>query len=54
MKKKIKLDSATERLARALLATPPKHHDEMKLGRPVKNKRGPTKDRASSSKQRIA
>lgn len=53
MSKKPKLDKATERLLRKVLAMPPKPHDEMKVGRPSKKRRGP-KGRASSSKRRSA
>jgi hypothetical protein len=54
MTKKVELDPATVNLVKRVLAMPPKHHDEMKVGRPAsKKKRGP-KARASSSKRRSA
>ena len=37
--KKPDLDEATIRIMRRVLNTPPKHHDEMKVGRPVKQKK---------------
>jgi hypothetical protein len=50
---KPKLPEATLQLMRKMLAMPPKPHDEMKLGRPQKKKRGP-KGRAVSAKRRTA
>lgn len=47
-RKKTKLDPATEELARRVLAMPPKHNDDLRVGR-GKEKR-PIKDRAASSK----
>jgi len=44
--KKIDLDPGTVRLMRQMLNTPPKPHDEMKVGRPAKKKkRGPKRPR---------
>jgi hypothetical protein len=52
--KKIKLDDATVRVMKRVLAMPPKLHEDMKVGRLAnKKKRGP-KDRASSAKLRTA
>jgi hypothetical protein len=49
-----KLDKTTTDIAKRLLSMPPKHHEDMKVGRPSrKKKRGP-KDRASSAKPRSA
>jgi hypothetical protein len=43
--KKISLDPGTVQLAKRLLAMPPKHHDDLKVGRPAsKKKRGPKGD----------
>jgi hypothetical protein len=53
MTKKIELDPETASIAKRLLSLPPKHHDEMKVGRLQKKKRTP-KGRASSAKQRNA
>jgi hypothetical protein len=53
MTKKVKLDPETANIAKRLLALPPKHHDEMKVGRGGKKKLGP-KGRASSAKPRSA
>jgi hypothetical protein len=48
--KKPKLDPATVKVVKQVLAMPPKHQQDMKVGRAArKKKRGP-KDRASSSK----
>jgi hypothetical protein len=44
MVKKPDLDEATQRIARRILSTPPKPHDEMKLGKP-KGKPIPKKSR---------
>lgn len=49
-----KLDAATIRVMEKMLATPPKPHNEMKVGRPAKKKKRDPKDRASSSKRRSA
>jgi hypothetical protein len=50
--KKPDLDDATINVARRLLTMLPKHHADMKVGRPkVKKRRGP-KARAASAKQR--
>jgi len=51
--KKPQLDAATVKVLKRLLATPPKPHDEMKVGRPAqikKKKKASPKGRASSSK----
>jgi len=54
MTKKVNLDQNTVNLVKRVLAMPPKHHEEMKVGRPdAKKKRGP-KARASSAKRRTA
>jgi hypothetical protein len=53
MGKKPKLDAATLRLVQKVLALPPKPHEDMKLGRAKKKKRG-LKSRASSAKRRNA
>jgi hypothetical protein len=50
--KKPDLDDATIRVMKQMLASPPKRHSEMKVGRPVIKKRRGPKDRAASSKQR--
>jgi len=47
------LDEATVRVLKKVLAMPPKHHDEMKVGRPEK-KRPASKGRAASAKPRNA
>lgn len=48
--KQPRLDAATIKVVKQVLAMPPKPHEDMKIGRPTqKKKRGP-KDRASSSK----
>ena len=52
--KKLKLDDATVRVMERMLNTPPKQHDEMKVGRTPKKKKRDPKDRASSSKRRSA
>jgi hypothetical protein len=54
MTRKPKLDATTLKVLKQVLALPPKHHDEMKVGRPTqKKKRGP-KGRASSAKRQTA
>lgn len=45
-----KLDKATVDVVKAVLAMPPKHHDEMKVGRAPKKKEAAPKGRASSAK----
>lgn len=45
------LDDATVRVLKKVLALPPKHHDEMKVGRA---KRPASKGRAASAKPRNA
>jgi hypothetical protein len=52
--KKPDLDAATVRILKRMLAMPPKHHDDMKVGRPKAKKRAATKGRAASSKPRTA
>jgi hypothetical protein len=52
--KKIKLDDATVSVIQSVLAMPPKHHDEMKVGRPKKKKQRSPKGRAASAKRRTA
>jgi hypothetical protein len=52
--KKPELDEATVRVMKRMLSTPPKAHDDMKVGRPIKVKRRSPKDRASSSKQQAS
>ena len=54
MTKKPKLDDATMRVLKKMLAMPPKPHDEMKVGRPANSKKRGPKGRASSAKRRIA
>jgi len=49
MTKKPDLDEATARIARTLLNTPPKPHEEMKLGKARRAKSRRTKRRAASS-----
>lgn len=53
--KKPNLDEATLHVLKKMLTTPPKPHEEMKVGRPANSKkqRG-SKDPAASSKQRSA
>lgn len=48
------LDDATLRVMKRMLSTPPKPHEEMKVGRPANKKRRGPKDPAASSKPRIA
>jgi hypothetical protein len=52
--KKADLDEATIAVVRRMLSTPPKRHDEMKIGRPAKKKKHEPKVRASSSKRSTA
>jgi hypothetical protein len=48
MPKSPKLDAATVEVIKRVLALPPKHHDEMKVGRPPrKKKRGRSKKAAA-------
>lgn len=54
MTKKPTLDPATVSLVKQVLAMPPKHHDEMKVGRTQDKKKRGTKVRASSAKPRNA
>jgi hypothetical protein len=52
--KKPKLDKVTAGIAERLMKLPPKHHEDMKVGRSApKKKRSPT-GRASSSKPHSA
>jgi hypothetical protein len=52
MPKKLDLDDATIAVMKRLLGTPPKPHNEMKVGRPKKEKKRGVKARASSAKRR--
>lgn len=52
--KKPDLDDATVGILKRILAMPPKHHDEMKVGRPEKKKQRAAKGRAASAKPRTA
>ncbi|WP_422000666.1 hypothetical protein [Reyranella sp.] len=52
--KKPDLDDATVRILKRVLAMPPKHHDDMKVGRPKSKKRAAPKGRAASAKPRNA
>jgi hypothetical protein len=52
--KKPNLDAATVRVVKQVLAMPPKHQQDMKLGRPAHKKKRQTKVRASSSKPHTA
>jgi hypothetical protein len=52
--KKPNLDDTTIELMKKMLATPPKRHDEMKVGRPPRKKKGRSKGRAVSAKRRSA
>jgi len=52
--KKTDLDEATVSIVKKLLAMPPKHHDEMKVGRPKNKKRRGAKGPAVSAKRRTA
>jgi hypothetical protein len=52
--KKPDLDAATVHILKRVLAMPPKHHDEMKVGRPKSKKRAAPKGRAASAKPRTA
>lgn len=51
--KKAELDDATVNILKRVLAMPPKHHEEMKVGRPAKKQRDP-KGPAASAKPRNA
>jgi len=53
MRKKIDLDEATIRVMRKVLATPPKPHDEMKVGR-VDKKKASSKNLGVSAKPHTA
>jgi hypothetical protein len=52
--KKLELDDATVRIMRRMLNTPPKPHEEMKVGRPPRQKKRAAKSRprVASAKQR--
>jgi len=52
--KKPKLDSATLRILKRMLAMPPKPHEDMKLGRASQSKKRGPKGRAPSSKRSTA
>ena len=52
--KKTDLDDATVRIVKQMLAMPPKHHGEMKVGRPANKKQRSPKGRAASAKRRTA
>lgn len=54
MTKKPDLDPETVSVVKRVLAMPPKHHDEMKVGRPASKKKRETKARTASSKRRTA
>lgn len=49
--KKPSLDADTLQVVKQVLALPPKHHDDMKVGRPAKKKKRGPKARASSAKR---
>ena len=51
MPKKLDLDDATIAVMKRMLGTPPKPHNEMKVGRPKKEKKRGVKARASSAKR---
>lgn len=53
MPKKLDLDDATVAVMKRMLGTPPKPHNEMKVG-PKKEKKRGVKARASSAKRRSA
>lgn len=53
-RKKSALDGATVNILKRMLAMPPKHHDDMKVGRPKSRTRAATKGRAASAKPRTA
>jgi hypothetical protein len=50
--KKPDLDDATARVVRSVLAMPPKHYNDMKVGRPASKKQRAPKGRAASAKRR--
>jgi hypothetical protein len=52
--KKTELDEATVNIVKKLLAMPPKHHDEMKVGRAKSKKQRSAKGPAASAKRRTA
>ncbi len=54
MAKKADLAPDTVDILKRILAMPPKHHDDMKVGRPKSKKKRDPKGRASSAKQRNA
>ena len=53
-KKPPSLDKATAELAKRVLRLPPKAQEDLKVGRPAKEKKREPKGRASSSKPRDA
>jgi hypothetical protein len=53
-KKPPKLDAATLDVMKRVLAMPPKHNEDLKVGRDKKNEEGEPKAPASSSKPRSA
>lgn len=54
MTKKPKLDATTLKVLKQVLALPPKHHEEMKVGRLAPKKKRDPKGRASSAKRQTA
>jgi hypothetical protein len=54
MSKEPKLDPATLQVLKKMLATPPKPHEDMKVGRPANSKKRGSKGRASSAKRHSA
>lgn len=48
------LDEATVRILKRVLAMPPKHHGDMKVGRPKGKKRAALRGRATSARPRTA
>jgi hypothetical protein len=52
--KKTDLDATTVQILKKVLAMPPKHHDEMKVGRSANKKKRDPKGRAASAKRRTA
>jgi hypothetical protein len=49
--RKADLDDATIQIVKKMLAMPPRHHDEMKVGLPKEKKQRNPKDRAASAKR---
>lgn len=54
MAKKPALDAATLAIVKRVLEMPPKHHEDIKVGRPASKKKRKPKARASSSKPQNA